>query len=173
MAIILGIGPESHVIGYSMIRRVGRQLSYLGSGCIRTEVDDLPSRPKLIYVEVTEIIIQFQPDYFTIEQVSMAKNADSALRLGQARGVAIVAAANQPLLVLEYIARWVKQTIVGIDSIEKSQVQHMARTLLKLPANPQAGTADALAIAIIHCHINQNAAQVSGTRLSLARGCLR
>ncbi len=86
MAIILGIDPGSRVTGYGVIRRVGRQLSYLGSGCIRTKVDDLPSRLKLIYAGVTEIITQFQPDYFAIEQVFMAKNADSALKLGQARG---------------------------------------------------------------------------------------
>ncbi len=150
MAIILGIDPGSRVTGYGVIRQVGRQLSYLGSGCIRTKVDDLPSRLKLIYAGVTEIITQFQPDYFAIEQVFMAKNADSALKLGQARGVAIVAAVNQELPVFEYAARQVKQTVVGIGSAEKSQVQHMVRTLLKLPANPQADAADALAIAMIH-----------------------
>ncbi len=74
MAIILGIDPGSRVTGYGVIRQVGRQLSYLGSGCIRTKVDDLPSRLKLIYAGVTEIITQFQPDYFAIEQVFMAKN---------------------------------------------------------------------------------------------------
>ncbi|EKG1049943.1 crossover junction endodeoxyribonuclease RuvC, partial [Escherichia coli] len=108
MAIILGIDPGSRVTGYGVIRQVGRQLSYLGSGCIRTKVDDLPSRLKLIYAGVTEIITQFQPDYFAIEQVFMAKNADSALKLGQARGVAIVAAVNQELPVFEYAARQVK-----------------------------------------------------------------
>jgi crossover junction endodeoxyribonuclease RuvC len=137
MAIILGIDPGSRITGYGVIRQVGRQLSYLGSGCIRTKVDDLPSRLKLIYAGVTEIITQFQPDYFAIEQVFMAKNADSALKLGQARGVAIVAATNQDLPVFEYAARQVKQTVVGIGSAEKSQVQHMVRTLLKLPANPR------------------------------------
>ena len=71
MAIILGIDPGSRVTGYGVIRQVGRQLSYLGSGCIRTKVDDLPSRLKLIYAGVTEIITQFQPDYFAIEQVFM------------------------------------------------------------------------------------------------------
>lgn len=170
MAIILGIDPGSRVTGYGVIRQVGRQLSYLGSGCIRTKVDDLPSRLKLIYAGVTEIITQFQPDFFAIEQVFMAKNADSALKLGQARGVAIVAATNQSLPVFEYAARQVKQTVVGIGSAEKSQVQHMVRTLLKLPANPQADAADALAIAITHCHVSQNAAQISETRLNLARG---
>lgn len=135
-------------------------------------MDDLPSRLKLIYAGVTEIITQFQPDYFAIEQVFMAKNADSALKLGQARGVAIVAAVNQELPVFEYAARQVKQTVVGIGSAEKA-VQHMVRTLLKLPANPQADAADALAIAITHCHVSQNAMQMSESRLNTARGRLR
>lgn len=119
VSIILGIDPGSRITGYGVIRQVGRQLTYLGSGCIRTKVDDLPSRLKLIYAGVTEIITQFQPDYFAIEQVFMAKNADSALKLGQARGVAIVAAVNQELPVFEYAARQVKQTVVGIGSAEK------------------------------------------------------
>lgn len=119
MSIILGIDPGSRVTGYGVIRQVGRQLTYLGSGCIRTKVDDLPSRLKLIYAGVSEIITQFQPDYFAIEQVFMAKNADSALKLGQARGVAIVAAVNQDLPVFEYAARQVKQTVVGIGSARK------------------------------------------------------
>lgn len=121
MSIILGIDPGSRITGYGVIRQVGRQLTYLGSGCIRTKVDDLPSRLKLIYAGVTEIITQFQPDYFAIEQVFMAKNADSALKLGQARGVAIVAATNQDLPVFEYAARQVKQTVVGIGSAEKAR----------------------------------------------------
>ncbi len=94
VSIILGIDP-ARALPVMALSAVGRQLTYLGSGCIRTKVDDLPSRLKLIYAGVTEIITQFQPDYFAIEQVFMAKNADSALKLGQARGVAIVAAVNQ------------------------------------------------------------------------------
>lgn len=173
MAIILGIDPGSRVTGYGVIRQTGRQLSYLGSGCIRTSVTDLPSRLKLIYAGVSEIITQFSPDYFAIEQVFMAKNADSALKLGQARGAAIVAAVNHDLPVFEYAARQVKQTVTGTGGAEKSQVQHMVRTLLKLAANPQADAADALAIAITHCHMSQNAARMSDTKLVMTRGRMR
>jgi crossover junction endodeoxyribonuclease RuvC len=136
MAIILGIDPGSRITGYGVIRQVGRQLSYLGSGCIRTKVDDLPSRLKLIYAGVTEIITQFQPDYFAIEQVFMAKNADSALKLGQARGVAIVAATNQDLPVFEYAARQVKQTVVGIGSAEKARCSTWCARCLSFPPTP-------------------------------------
>ena len=154
--------------------QVGRQLSYLGSGCIRTKVDDLPSRLKLIYAGVTEIITQFQPDYFAIEQVFMAKNADSALKLGQARGVAIVAAANQDLPVFEYAARQVKQTVVGIGSAGKepgaAYGPHLAETArqirrrmppMRWPSPSPTAT------------LSQNLAQISETRLNLARGRLR
>ncbi|MGP9420173.1 crossover junction endodeoxyribonuclease RuvC [Pseudomonas reactans] len=173
MAIILGIDPGSRVTGYGIIRQTGRQLSYLGSGCIRTVVDDMPTRLKIIYAGVSEIITQFHPDFFAIESVFMAKNPDSALKLGQARGAAIVAAVNQDLPVFEYAARQVKQTVVGTGAAEKSQVQHMVRSLLKLPANPQADAADALAIAITHCHMSQNAIRLSTDKLQMARGRMR
>ncbi|HBO21828.1 MULTISPECIES: crossover junction endodeoxyribonuclease RuvC [unclassified Providencia] len=173
MAIILGIDPGSRVTGYGVIRQQGRQLLYMGSGCIRTQVDDLPSRLQRIYAGVSEIITQYQPDVLSIEQVFMAKNADSALKLGQARGVAIVAAANQNIPVFEYAARQVKQTVVGTGSAEKSQVQHMVKSILKLSASPQSDAADALAIAITYCHFNQNLLRVGDPRLVLTRGRLR
>lgn len=173
MSIILGIDPGSRITGYGVIRQVGRKLEYLGSGCIRTSVDDLPTRLKLVYAGVSEIITQFQPDIFAIEQVFMAKNADSALKLGQARGAAIVAAVNVDLPVFEYAARQIKQTVVGTGAAEKAQVQHMVCSLLKLSANPQADAADALAVAITHCHVSQNALRASPARLNLARGRLK
>lgn len=173
MAIILGIDPGSRITGYGVIRQVGRQLSWLGSGCIRTNVTDLPSRLKLIYAGVSEIITQFQPDFFAIEQVFMAKNADSALKLGQARGCAIVAAVNHDLPVFEYAARQVKQTVAGTGGAEKSQIQHMVKTLLKLSVSPQADAADALAIAITHCHLSQNIDRIGRGQLALARGRLQ
>lgn len=161
MAIILGIDPGSRVTGYGVIRQSGRHLEYLGSGAIRTVADDLPTRLKRIYSGVTEIITQFQPKMFAIEQVFMAKNADSALKLGQARGTAIVAAVNQDLPVFEYAARLVKQTVVGTGAAEKEQVQEMVTRILKLSAKPQADAADALAIAITHAHSIQHSLTVA------------
>ncbi len=73
MTIILGIDPGSRITGYGLIRQQGRQLTYVASGCIRTVVDDMPTRLKLIYAGVSEIITQFKPDFFAIEQVFMAK----------------------------------------------------------------------------------------------------
>lgn len=161
MAIILGIDPGSRITGYGVINQNGRHLEYLGSGAIRTKADDLPTRLKRIYAGVTEVITQFQPEMFAIEQVFMSKNADSALKLGQARGTAIVAAVNQDLPVFEYAARLVKQTVVGKGSAEKEQVQDMVTRMLKLSATPQADAADALAIAITHAHSIQHSMVVA------------
>lgn len=118
MSIILGIDPGSRITGYGVIRQNGRYLQYLGSGCIRTSEQDLPSRLKQIYAGVSEIITQFQPEVFAIERVFMARNADSALKLGQARGSAIVAAVNNDLEVFEYAARLIKQAVVGTGAAE-------------------------------------------------------
>ena len=174
MSIILGIDPGSRITGYGVIRSLaGGRCEYLGSGCIRTSGDVLAPKLKQIYDGLSEVILQFRPDLFAIEQVFMAKNPDSALKLGQARGAAIVAAVNAGLEVAEYSARQVKQSVVGTGAADKEQVQHMVRQLLKLPGNPQADAADALAIAITHCHVSQNAMQMSESRLNLARGRLR
>lgn len=163
MSIILGIDPGSRVTGYGVIRQHRNKLIYLGSGVIRTQTDDLPTRLQRVFQGVSEIISQFQPDMFAIEQVFMAKNADSALKLGQARGVAIVAATNQELPVFEYSARGVKQTVTGLGSAKKEQVQMMVTKLLNLSDIPQADAADALAIAITHAHNVHHSIQVGKT----------
>ena len=125
MSIILGIDPGSRVTGYGVIRQNGRHLEYLGSGAIRTQVEDLPTRLKRIYAGVTEIITQFQPDMFAIEQVFMAKNADSALKLGQARGTAIASSAE--------LSAWRNSEVEGICLL--STKKSLWRTSLNFPFN--------------------------------------
>lgn len=161
MAIILGIDPGSRITGYGVIRQQGRQLQYLGSGCIRMQGKELPGRLKQIYAGVSELIIQFKPDEFCIEQVFMSKNADSALKLGHARGSAIVAAVNQDLPVYEYAARLIKQTVTGSGGAEKTQVQAMVMDMLKLQSKPQIDASDALAVAICHAHTNRYLASLA------------
>lgn len=112
----------------------------------------MPQRLGTIYRGVRELIEQFQPSEVAIEEVFLAKNPASALKLGQARGVAIAAAVASELPVSEYAARRVKQSIVGSGRASKEQVAHMVRVLLRLPGAPQADAADALAIAL--CHVN-------------------
>jgi crossover junction endodeoxyribonuclease RuvC len=104
-----------------------------------------------------------------IEQVFMAKNAASALKLGQARGAAIVAAVALDLPVAEYEARKVKQSVVGNGAADKLQVQHMIKTLLRLPAAPQEDAADALAVALCHANTSQHLLKLTGS-ISFRRG---
>ncbi|MFB6421993.1 MAG: crossover junction endodeoxyribonuclease RuvC [Candidatus Malihini olakiniferum] len=165
MTIILGIDPGSRITGYGIIHQKDRQLRYINSGRVRTSANDLPARLKLIYAMLSDIITKFQPDCLAIEKVFMAKNADSALKLGQARGVAIVAGINQGLPIFEYTARQVKQTVVGTGAAEKSQVQYMVHMLLKLLKSPKEDAADALAIAITHCQLSQSLIRIRPSRL--------
>ena len=174
MSIILGIDPGSRITGYGVIRTLaGGRCEYLGSGCIRTSGEVLAPKLKQIYDGISEIILQFKPELFAIEQVFMAKNPDSALKLGQARGSAIVAAVNAGLPVAEYSARQVKQSVVGTGAADKEQVQHMVKQLLKLPACPQADAADALAVALCHTHTQQSLIRMAGKVHGTVRGRLR
>ncbi|RUO29940.1 crossover junction endodeoxyribonuclease RuvC [Aliidiomarina sedimenti] len=180
MAIVLGIDPGSRLTGYGLVQQHGRTLTYLGSGCIRVvragsadEERTLAERLRIIHDGVSELITQFQPDEFAIEQVFMARNPDSALKLGQARGAAIVAAARHDLVVAEYSARQIKQSVVGSGAADKTQVQHMVMQMLKLPKRPQADAADALAVAICHCHTRQSLVSMAGAARKTVRGRLR
>ncbi|WP_028115521.1 crossover junction endodeoxyribonuclease RuvC [Ferrimonas senticii] len=162
MSIILGIDPGSRITGYGVIQLQGRYQHYLGSGCIRLPEAELPQRLKIIYDGVSELIAQFQPTELAIERVFMGRNADSALKLGQARGVAIVAAMNHGLPVSEYSPTQIKQATVGTGAAKKEQVQHMVAAMLKLPGTPQADAADALAIAITHANTQRGLVALAG-----------
>ncbi|WP_448248550.1 crossover junction endodeoxyribonuclease RuvC [Thalassotalea agariperforans] len=175
MSIILGIDPGSRLTGYGIIKQEGRNFTYLGSGCIKaiSAGKELGPRLQTIFAGVSELILQFQPDMFAIEQVFMAKNPDSALKLGQARGAAIVAATNADLTIAEYSARQIKQSVVGTGAASKEQVQHMVCSILKLPAAPQADAADALAVALCHGHSYESLLKMSGQASKTVRGRLR
>lgn len=152
MTRILAIDPGSRLTGFGVIDVINGKINYVSSGCIRLPDENLAVRLKRIYECVSDVISDFQPKEFAIEEVFLAKNANSALKLGQARGSAIVAAAMADLPVYEYAARRVKQSVVGNGNADKVQVQAMVQMLLALEAPPQADAADALAIAM--CHAN-------------------
>ncbi len=156
MTIILGIDPGSRKTGFGIIRLDGSRTAYISSGVIRIPDTALPERLKTIFSALNEIIQQFQPQEVAVENVFMAKSAGSALKLGQARGAAIVAAVSHDLPVAEYEARKVKQSVVGTGAATKLQVQHMVKTLLALPGEPQEDAADALAVALCHAHTHKN-----------------
>jgi crossover junction endodeoxyribonuclease RuvC len=152
MTLILGIDPGSRVTGYGLIREVNNTIKYVDSGCIRTSVGSLSSRLLEIFNGICELMETYSPDQIAIEQIFMHKNPNSALKLGHARGVAMVACASHRLNISEYAAREIKQAVVGFGAASKAQVQHMVVQLLSLSRTPQADAADALAVAICHSH---------------------
>lgn len=162
MAIVLGIDPGSRITGFGVVQRKGYRVQYLASGIIRVDKMSLADKLKQIFRDVTEIVQEFNPEEVAIEQVFVAKNADSALKLGQARGAAITAVANFDIPVFEYAARAVKKSVVGTGQAEKRQVQSMIQHLLKLSSLPQVDAADALAIAMCHCHHGHQLSKLSG-----------
>lgn len=170
MAIILGIDPGSRLTGFGLIQLVSRQTQYVASGTIKTD-STLPIADRLqqIYQGVVEVIQAYQPTEASIEQVFMCRNASSALKLGQARGVAMVAMANQQLTVSDYSAKQIKQAVVGYGGADKQQVQQMVKLLLNLSAAPKPDAADALAIALCHIHSVQSLTQIAGAQKTVHR----
>lgn len=149
---ILGLDPGSRVTGFGVVESAGGRTVYVESGCIRVGKDALGERLGRIFEGVQTLVTQYAPDEMAIEQVFVYRNADSALKLGQARGAAICGAVAGGLAVAEYSPARIKQAVVGKGNAAKTQVQHMVQALLKLPAVPQADAADALAVALCHAH---------------------
>lgn len=162
MAIILGIDPGSRVCGYGVINTVGNKLEYISSGCIK--VADLPftDRLQIIFEGVTEIIKRYQPIEVAVEEIFVGKSAVSALKLGQARGAVIVACTNQQLPVHEYPPNQIKKALAGRGRADKSQMQHMVTSILKLSAAPQEDASDALCVAVCHVHTQTSLLRISG-----------
>lgn len=175
MSIILGIDPGSRLTGFGLINANGNRCDYVASGCLRLGSAVFPERLKAIFNGISEIIDTYCPQEVAIEQVFMAKNPGSALKLGQARGAAIVAAVSQDLEVAEYSARQIKQSVVGIGSAEKTQVQQMVKSLLNLSDVPQEDAADALAAALCHAHTRQSLIRLAGAKntIRFRRGRMR
>jgi crossover junction endodeoxyribonuclease RuvC len=166
---ILGIDPGSRFTGFGIITvlRNGK-LGYVASGCIRIPKGSLAERLKVILEGVGEVIDTHSPEVLSIEKVFMARNADSALKLGQARGAALCAALQHNLPVNEYTALQIKRAVVGTGRGDKKQVQHMVTALLGLSGIPQADAADALAAAI--CHANTAFGHQAMARAALRSG---
>jgi len=165
LTIILGIDPGSRTTGYGVIRVDGQKQDYIDSGCIRVVAPNktlpLAERLKIIFDGISNVIADYHPDEVAIEQVFMARNADSALKLGQARGVAMVAASNHAIDVAEYSALAIKKSVVGTGRADKSQVQHMVKSILCLSGTPQSDAADALAVALCHANTRNSLAALA------------
>lgn len=152
---VLGIDPGSLHTGYGVIENNGRQLNLIFSGCIHnSSKDSYTERYHRIYTELRKIIQQTSPDIAALENVIYCNNSRVAIKLGEARGVAILAAACSGIPIAEYAPKKIKQAAVGNGNASKIQVQNMIRHLLRMDKLPGPDTADALAAAV--CHINNN-----------------
>ena len=153
---VLGVDPGARVTGYGLIDHNGAHPAYVASGCIRTAGAHFSARLAEIYKGIEAIIDDYAPAEVAIEEVFVARNPATALKLGQARGAAVAAAVARDVPVAGYAARSVKQAVVGTGRATKEQVQHMVATLLALDARPQPDAADALAVALCHARANRS-----------------
>ena len=150
---ILGIDPGSRITGYGVIATQGHNIGFIACGTIRTaDETDFSRRLLTIFRDLCEVIRLHAPEVAAVEDMYIDRNPRSALKLGQARGAAVVAALHHNLAVYDYPARLVKQSVAGYGHAEKGQVQHMVRALLGLSATPSKDAADALAVALCHAH---------------------
>lgn len=150
---IIGIDPGSRITGYGIIACQSRDIGFVSCGTIRMKAEmDFSRRLLMIFEGLCDVMDRHRPDVAAVEDVFVAHNVRSALKLGQARGAAVVAAGRRGIEVFDYTPRKVKETVAGYGQAEKSQVQEMVRTLLDLSGLPSADAADALAVALCHAH---------------------
>jgi crossover junction endodeoxyribonuclease RuvC len=147
----LGIDPGSQITGFGIVEAEGNRTAPIEWGCIRTEGDH-SRRLREIFVGLGKVVREFRPAEIAIERVFLARNADSALKLGQARAAAICATFEADVPIYEYTARHIKQAVVGRGGAEKEQVQRMVQMILGVRDAIAPDAADALAAAICHAH---------------------
>ena len=151
---ILGIDPGYAILGYGIIDMTGNHFSVVEYGSIITDSKmDMPSRLEVLYDGLNNIIEEYKPEEASIEELFFNSNAKTAILVGEARGVAVLACAKNNLNISEYTPLQIKQALVGYGRAEKKQVQAMVKSILNLEAVPKPDdTADALAAAICHGH---------------------
>jgi crossover junction endodeoxyribonuclease RuvC len=151
--IILGIDPGLQKTGWGVISVQGNALRYIGSGLIKTDAQqDIAQRLSVLHQGLQEVIEKFKPEMAAVEETFVNKNPASALKLGQARGVALCVPALFGLDVAEYSANKVKKSVVGSGHAAKAQMGMMIRTLLPACGSISEDEADSLAVAITHAH---------------------
>ncbi len=151
---ILGIDPGYAILGWGVIDMKGNHFKVVDYGAVTTDSKmDMPDRLKVLYNSLMDIITEYEPDVASIEELFFNTNAKTAILVGQARGVAVLACANSGLDIEEYTPLQIKQGLVGYGRAEKKQVQLMVKTILNLQEVPKPDdTADALAAAVCHGH---------------------
>lgn len=151
---ILGIDPGYAILGYGIVEMTGNRFKVIDYGAVTTDAGtEMPDRLKILYNSLMEIIMRHEPEVASIEELFFNTNAKTAILVGQARGVAVLACANSGLEIAEYTPLQIKQALVGYGRAEKKQVQTMVKTILNLKEVPKPDdTADALAAAVCHGH---------------------
>lgn len=150
---VLGIDPGSVITGWGVVETDGNRLLHVDNGGIFTRQKEFHHRLREIYEGISEIVKTYQPTYVSMEQVFVSRNAQSALKLGHARGVALIVVLNAGLQVSEYTPSQIKKAVTGSGRADKEQVGLMVQSLLGLPEPAQTDASDALATAI--CHLLQ------------------
>lgn len=163
---ILGIDPGYAILGWGVIDMKGNHFKVVDYGAVTTDAKmEMPDRLKILYNSLMDIIVQYGPDVASIEELFFNTNAKTAILVGQARGVAVLACANSGLEIEEYTPLQIKQALVGYGRAEKKQVQLMVKTILNLKQIPKPDdTADALAAAVCHGHAAGNKTRLKGLR---------
>ena len=153
--IILGIDVGSRITGYGAVHSAAGRERCLDWGCIKPSATwDMGRRLSTIYRELCAVIERVAPGVVAVEGIFVSSNPASALRLGQARGVVLLAAAEAGIAVAEYMPRAVKKAVSSTGGADKKQMQYMVRQLLSLPETPPEDAADALAVALCHAYHN-------------------
>jgi crossover junction endodeoxyribonuclease RuvC len=151
---VLGVDPGTARMGYGVVERNGGTLKLCDYGCLETTGQKSPGqRLEFLYISLGEVVKKHRPSVMSVEALFFSKNVKSAFAVGQARGVALLLAAQREMSVAEYTPLQVKSALVGYGKAEKAQVQYMVQQLLKMAELPEPDDAsDALALAICHAH---------------------
>jgi crossover junction endodeoxyribonuclease RuvC len=158
---VMGLDPGSLRTGYGIVDSDGRGDVHVASGCVQVRGPNLALRLHQIHRRLLELVEEYRPDEVAVERVFMHRNADSALKLGQARGAALTAVVAHGATVYEYAPRAVKLALVGNGGADKAQVAHMVRVLLSIGEPATSDVSDALAIALCHSHARRSASRLA------------
>lgn len=163
---ILGIDPGTALMGYGIIEGQGSREWALDYGALKTSAEMLPEkRLQRLYVGVVDLVLAYKPDVIAVEELFFGRNVTTAIHVGQARGIVLLAAADNGIPVREFTPMQVKMAVTGYGRADKQQVQAMVRTLLGLREAPKPDdVADALAVAIAALHGSNLASQLGGLR---------
>ena len=167
---IIGVDPGSRITGYGIVDAGGTRLIHIASGFVRAGEGGWSDRLRKIFEDLSAVIDTHAPRELAIEKVFLHRNPSSALKLGQARGVAILAGALRSLSVHEYSPNEIKQAVTGKGHASKEQIQYMTKVLLSLREPPQTDQADALAVAICRAHLRTTMARRERMLASVAGG---